>query len=193
MAGSATLAKRPRLPALRQLRPGKDQPLKGKAHRAGLCQCKACREQFTVTVGTVMERSNIPLNKWLLAIHLMGASKKGMSAHQIHRMLDITYQSAWFLCASHPRGDGRLEPNKSGGPLGGEDKVVEADETDVGGKAKNRAYREPAPKKMVATLVERGGRVRSNHVADITAKTLRPFVMKNVSRKSTLNTDEAAY
>jgi len=86
-----------------------------------------------------------------------------------------------------------LEPNKSGGPLGGADKVVEADETVVGGKAKNRAYREPAPKKMVATLVERGGRVRSKHVAAINSKTLRPFVVKNVSRKSTLNTDEAAY
>src|SRR5258707_42704 len=72
--------------------------LQGKAHRAGLYQCNDCREQFTVTLGTVMERSKIPLNKWLHAIHMMGASKKGVSAHQLHRMLGITYQSAWFLC-----------------------------------------------------------------------------------------------
>src|SRR3954447_1569115 len=71
--------------------------LKGKAHRPGLYQCAECREQFTVTVGTVMERSKIPLNKWLMAMHLMGSSKKGFSAHQLHRTLGITYQSAWFL------------------------------------------------------------------------------------------------
>jgi transposase-like protein len=72
--------------------------LKGKVHRPGLYQCNECREQFTVTVGSVMEKSKIPLNKWLLAMHLMGASKKGVSAHQLHRTLEITYQSAWFLC-----------------------------------------------------------------------------------------------
>ena len=83
------------------------------------------------------------------------------------------------------------EPNKNGGPLGGDGKIVETDETFVGGKAKNRAYREPAPKKAVVTLVEHGGRVRSKHVANISSKKLRPFIMKNVSRKSTLNTDEA--
>ena len=71
--------------------------LKGKAHRPGLFQCAECREQFTVTVGTVMERSKIALHKWVMAMHLMTASKKGMSAHQLHRMLGITYQSAWFL------------------------------------------------------------------------------------------------
>src|SRR5579872_1177338 len=75
----------------------KIKALEGKAHRPGLYQCAECREQFTVTVGTVMERSKIPLHKWVAAMHLLGASKKGMSAHQLHRMLGITYQSAWFL------------------------------------------------------------------------------------------------
>jgi transposase-like protein len=167
--------------------------LNGEAHRPGLYQCNECRQQFTVTVGSVMERSKIPLNKWLMAMHLMGAGKKGTSALQMSRMLEITYQSAWFLCHRIREAMTDEEPNASGGPLGGPDKVVEADETVVGGRAKNRAYREPAPKKMVATLVERGGRVRSKHVANIDAKTLRPFIMKNASRKSTLNTDEASY
>lgn len=72
--------------------------LQGKAHRAGVYKCKGCDQQFTVTVGTVMERSHVPLNKWLLAIYLMSASKKGMSAHQMHRMIGITYKTAWFLC-----------------------------------------------------------------------------------------------
>ena len=85
------------------------------------------------------------------------------------------------------------EPNKNGGPLGGADKVVEADETVVGGKAKNRAFRDPAPKKAVLTLVERDGRARSFHVANIDAKNLRPAVVKNASRESTLMTDEASY
>jgi transposase-like protein len=167
--------------------------LNGRAHRLGLYQCNECREQFTVTVGSVMERSKIPLNKWLMAMHLMGVGKKGTSALQMSRMLGITYQSAWFLCHRIREAMTDLEPNKSGGPLGGAGKIVEADETVVGGKAKNRAYRDPAPKKMVATLVERDGRVRSKHVKAINSKTLRPFVMKNVSRKSTLNTDEASY
>ena len=139
-----------------------------------------------------MEHSKIPLNKWLMAMHLMGASKKGMSAHQLHRTLGITYQSAWFLCHRIREAMGDDEPNKNGGPLGGNGKVVEADETVVGGKAKNRAYRDPAPKKMVATLVERGGRVRSKHVANIYLRR-SPVRHENVSRKSTLNTDEASY
>ena len=98
--------------------------LKGKAHRPGLYQCNACREQFTVTVGSVMEDSKIPLNKWLLAMHFLGASKKGMSAHQLHRMLGITYQSAWFL--AHRIREAMTDQTPS--PIGGANKVVEADE-----------------------------------------------------------------
>ncbi len=167
--------------------------LAGKSTRPGVYWCNECGEPFSVTVGTVMEDSHLPLSKWVLAFHLMASSKKGMSAHQLHRMLGTTYKTAWFLAHRVREAMTDLEPNKSGGPLGGAGKVVEADETVIGGKAKNRAYRDPVPKKMVATLVERGGRVRSKHVKAISSKTLRPFVMKNVSRKSTLNTDEASY
>ena len=128
--------------------------------QAGYFLCNDCREKFTCRTGTVMERSHIPLHKWLFAIHLMSSSKKGMSALQLMRNLGLgSYRTAWFLTHRVREAMADLEPNKS--PLGGTDKVVEADETVVGGKAKNRAYRDPAPKKMVATLVERGGRVRS--------------------------------
>ena len=162
--------------------------------QAGYFLCNDCREKFTCRTGTVMERSHIPLHKWLLAIHLMASSKKGVSAHQLMRNLGLgSYRTAWFLAHRVREAMADLEPNKNGGPLGGAGKVGEADETVVGGKSKNRAYRDPAPKKMVATLVERGGRVRSKHVTNIDSKTLCPFVMKNVSRKSTLNTDEASY
>ena len=108
----------------------------GHAHRAGLYYCAACNGQFTVTIGTVMEDSKIPLSKWLLAMHFMGASKKGMSALQLSRMLGITYKSAWFLCR---RIREAMTPVNSG-PIGGENKIVESDESVIGGKAKNRAY-----------------------------------------------------
>ena len=128
--------------------------LEGKSHRAGLVQCNDCREQYTVTVGTVFERSKVPLHKWLLCNHLLCASKKGMSAKQIERMLGVTYKTAWFMCH---RLREAMDGANGDGPLGGPDKVVEADETYVGGKAKNRAFREPAPKKPVVALVERDG------------------------------------
>jgi transposase-like protein len=99
--------------------------LKGKTTRPGLYQCNECREHFTVTVGTVMERSHIPLSKWVYAFHLMAASKKGVSAHQLHRMLGITYKSAWFM--AH-RIREAMRPNGAAGPMGGEGKIVEADE-----------------------------------------------------------------
>ena len=89
--------------------------LRGEAHRPGVYQCNECREQFTVTVGSLMERSKIPLNKWLMAMHLMGASKKGVSAHQLHRMLGITYQSAWFLCHRIRELIGDTDHNETGG------------------------------------------------------------------------------
>jgi len=163
--------------------------LKGKAHRQGVYQCNECREQFTVTVGSIMERSKIPLNKWLMAMHLMSASKKGMSAHQLHRMLGITYQSAWFLC--HRIREAMTQINPS--PIGGESKVVESDETFIGGKAKNRAYAKKEPKKhAVMTLVDRDGESRSFHVANVKAKTLREKIVTTVSRKSHLMTDELA-
>jgi hypothetical protein len=107
-----------------------------------------------VAVGTLFERSHIPLHKWVLAFHLMTASKKGMSAHQLHRMLNITYKSAWFM--AHRIREAMREPAGSG-PLGGENKVVEADETFVGGKSKNRKGDRIPPKEAVMALVERDG------------------------------------
>ncbi len=104
--------------------------MKGKAHRPGVYQCAACREQFTVTVGTVMERSKIPLNKWLLATFLLNAGKKGTSAHQIHRTLGVTYKTAWFMC--HRIRLMMDDTSTDRGPMGGEGKIVEADETYFG-------------------------------------------------------------
>src|ERR1700730_7735804 len=98
--------------------------LHGKAHRDGVYKCKGCEKQYTVTVGTLFERSHIPLNKWLLILHLMVCSKKGVSAHQIHRMLGLTYKSAWFACH---RLREAMRDNKLG-PIGGAHKVGEADE-----------------------------------------------------------------
>ncbi len=160
--------------------------------QAGMFLCNDCRDKFTCRTGTVMERSHVPLHKWLLAIHLMTSSKKGVSAHQLMRNLGLgSYRTAWFLAHRIREAMIDIDPNASDGPLGGEGKTVEADETVVGGKTRNRAFREPAPKKAVFTLIERDGRAffsRCRH----TAKTLGPIVRKNTSCKSTLNTDEAA-
>lgn len=165
----------------------------GNAHRPGLYYCAACNGQFTVTVGTVMERSKIPLSKWLLAMHLMGASKKGMSALQLSRMLGVTYKTAWFLC--HRIREAMMEP--ASGPLGGEGKIVEADTTYIGGREKNKHVGKRKRgniggmgKQIVHTLVERDGRSRSVHIANISGSTLRP-ILEKVSRKSALMTDTA--
>ena len=162
--------------------------LQGGHHRPGLIQCNGCRQQYTVTVGTVFERSKVPLNKWLLANHLLCASKKGISGHQVARMLGVTYKTAWFMM--HRIREAMTPANPA--PLGGGDQaVVEADETYVGGKARNRATRKPAAKKAVVALVERDGQVRSFHVANVNAKTLRPLIVTNVHRSAALMTDES--
>ena len=162
--------------------------LQGKSTRPGLHSCAACRGNFTVTVGTVLERSKVPLNKWVMAFQLMASSKKGMSAHQMHRMLGVTYKTAWFMCHRIRESMRELNP----GPIGGGNKVVEADETFVGGKAKNAHNGAPVPKKeAVFSLVERDGKVRSHHVPNVTAKTLRPILVTQVDRGSFLMTDNA--
>jgi transposase-like protein len=170
-------------------------PLKGKAHRPGLYQCNACREQFTVTVGTLYERSKIPLNKWLAATHLMMASKKGMSALEIGRLLSLSKKTAWFLCH---RIRESLRETKPESPLGGQNKVVEADETYVGGKESNKhkskrreGMQGGKGKEAVVALVERGGRVRSSHVATVNAATLKPILKAQIDHKSYLMTDES--
>jgi transposase-like protein len=161
--------------------------LMGKSTRPGVYKCKDCRKPFTVTVGTVMERSKIPLTKWLLAAQLKSASKKGISALQLSRMLHITYESAWFL--THRLNEAAATKNPS--PIGGANKVVEADETYIGGKARNKAFGPPPKKMAVFTLIEREGESRSFHVANVTSKTLRPLIVKHASRKSHLMTDES--
>ena len=107
--------------------------LRGRVHRAGVYQCNACREQFTITVKTVFEKSKIPLSKWLTALFLMTASKKGISGHQVHRMLgSISYKSTWFMCH---RLREAMRPAKHPRPLGGLEETVEVDETYIGGKS----------------------------------------------------------
>lgn len=164
--------------------------VEGKSHRPGLHYCGACKKQFTVTVGTVFERSHIPLHKWLLASHLMASSKKGVSAHQLHRMLGITYKSAWFM--AHRLREAMKDENP--GPLGGEGKAVEADETYIGKRKLNhRRYtvRGWDHKCRVMALVERGGKSRAVHVDMLDRKTVREFLVANADRASVLHTDEA--
>ena len=160
--------------------------LAGKSTRPGVYKCNECAKPFTVTVGTIFEDSKIPLNNWLLAFRLLNGGKKGFSAHELHRSLGITYKSAWFM--AH-----RIREAMAGddSPLGGPETVVEADETYVGGKARNRATRKPAPKKALVALVERDGMARSFHVANVNAKTLRPLIVTNVDRSAHLMTDES--
>jgi transposase-like protein len=172
--------------------------LEGKAHRPGLYQCSECREQFTVTVKTVFERSKIPLTKWLAALFLMTASKKGVSAHQVHRMLGISYKSTWFMMH-------RLrEAMRSGGlePLGGRGKVVEVDETyygrademHVSKQRRGRPYTKRGKifnNRPILSLVERGGSVRSFHVAVADQEAVCKIVRENVERDSHIHTDES--
>jgi transposase-like protein len=158
-----------------------------KAKGAGWYHCQDCRRKFTVRVGSIFHRSHVPLHKWLLGFRLMAGSKKGFSAHQMHRTLKVDYKTAWFL--EHRIRACMGDPDPA--PLGGEGKFVESDETFVGGKARNRAYREPAPKKAVVSLVERGGKVRSRHVPNVTADNLRPILETGIDKASHLRTDES--
>lgn len=169
----------------------RSKPSKKNPHgveRHGLYKCGACRAQFTVRMGSIFEESHLPLHKWLQAIHLMCSSKKGISAHQMHRVLEVTYKTAWFLCH-------RIrEAMRSGdfSPMGGNGKTVEVDETYIG-----RLSGTPvktgggAHKNTVVTLVERGGRARSFHVDTARIGTVMPIVRANIAKESALMTDEA--
>lgn len=162
--------------------------------RPGLLKCSSCRKQFTITVGTILEGSHLPISTWLMAIFLMCSSKKGMSAHQIHRMLGVTYKTAWFLCH-------RIRFAIGKGPLAEMLKgTVECDETFVGGKPRvgdklakeghRGGYRKDSSKVPVVALIQRDGDVRTQVVASVSQKNLRQFVETNIDKKSTIQTDQ---
>jgi transposase-like protein len=185
----------PTCPRCGGLDPYKITPREGSSTRKGLYKCKACRKPFTVTVGTIFEDSHIPVSKWLLAMHLMCASKKGMSAHQLHRMLGVTYKSAWFM--AHRLRYAMMTPEMAEKLKG----IIEADETYVGGKRSNRRWWHPDAKRghpgkdsnktPVVALVERGGKVRAAAVPRVTSDNLREVIEKNVDvLESVLMTDE---
>ena len=164
--------------------------LKGKSHRPGLIHCNSCGGSFTVTTGSVMESSHVPLNKWVLAFRLMAGSKKGISAHQLHRTIGVTYKTAWFM--AHRIREAMRDDKPE--PMGGEGKVIEADESYLGGTrhGKNAAgMRYSAQDKMkIVALVERGGKSRAFRVNEITQYEIGAILRQHVRRESTLHTDE---
>jgi transposase-like protein len=166
--------------------------LQGEKHRPGCFQCNACRKQFTVTVGTVMERSKIGLHIWLKAMYLLSASKKGMSTHQLHRMLGVSLKSTWFLM--HRIREAAREPYL-GALMGGRGEPVQADETFIGrrttraGEVRKRGY---AAKEPILTLVD-GKQARSFHVPEVNAATLKPILREQISKAAMVYTDEATY
>ena len=175
----------------------KAHSIKGKSDskkpaRPGLYACADCRKQFTVTVGTIFERTRVPLRKWVMAFYLMNTSKKGISSHQLHRMLGVTYKTAWFM-EHRIRESMRKEPVES--LLSG---TVEADETYIGGKEANkhpskrqRGRQGGAGKTPVFALVERGGEIRAQKVDKVTAKTLPAIIRQHVDRDAHLMTDQS--
>lgn len=170
---------------------GQHYALKGAKCRPGLWKCKDCRKQFSVTVGTVFERSRIDLNKWLLAVHLMCASKKGISSLQLQRMLGVTYKTAWFM--SHRIREAMTnEPN---GLLGAGGGTVEADETYWGNSKRSKIGRKYKGrggdhKEKIVALVERDGNVRSFHVKAVNGTTLRTILKEHIAEEANLMTDE---
>lgn len=149
--------------------------------RKGVYKCGACRKQFTVTVGTVFEGSHIPISKWLMAMFIACSSKKSISAHQLHRMLDITYKTSWFMLHRI-----RYAMNPDNGPtLKG---VVEVDEAFIGGKGDRTT--KPAPKTPIVALIEQGGQMRTQVISSVSAKNLRQCLNEHVDKSATLSTDE---
>ncbi len=156
--------------------------------RPGLWKCRACRKQFSTTTGTIFESSHIPASKWLMALHLIASSKKGMSAHQFHRMLGISYRAAWFMMhrLRHAMMHGALDMKLTG--------VVEVDETYIGARRKRGALRGRAGvgshKAPVVALVERGGRVRAFPMDRITTVNLKAALKTHMDPKATMMTDD---
>lgn len=168
----------------------KSGPTAKKPMKPGTYKCKACRKKFRVTVGTLFEKSHIPLHKWLLAFALICANKKGLSAHQLHRMLGVTYKTAWFLCH---RIRFAMERGTFDSKMPG---TVEADETYVGGKRKRTAKRGrpgvESHKIPVFSLVQRGGEVRSRVVDRVTAANLQGAIAEHVDTEATVCTDDVS-
>jgi len=168
--------------------------LDGKAHRPGLYQCNECRSQFSVTVGTVFERSKVPISKWLFATWLLCSSKKGVSAHQVHRQIGVTYKTAWFMCH---RIREAMAPGAYPPRLGGEGKTIEADETYIRNPEKAKRSRKTRTKgplannEMVFALVERDGDVRSFHLSQHDLANVRGYLKANADPKSDLRTDQS--
>lgn len=170
--------------------------LQGESMGAGWWYCGDCQDKFTVRVGTVMERSHIPLHKWLLAFRLMASSKKGISSHQLHRTLGITYKSAWFLAHRIREAMSETDP----APLGGKRKTVEADETFIikqRGRtiwkfSNTEGWKKHADRReiVVMALVERGGKARAEVIDNLTSATLHQVLSANASPDSALMTDE---
>lgn len=162
--------------------------------RPGLLFCNACRKQYSVTVGTVYERSHVPLHTWLYATHLLCSSKKGLSSHQLSRMLGVTYKTAWFM--SHRIRESMAPKAGSEPPLGGDGFVVEADETYIGKKDGPKGHKHPSSggyghKRTVLSLVERGGKIKSFKLGGNTKAEIQKAIYENVDRASTLHTDKA--
>ena len=174
--------------------------MKGEATRLGLYKCYACRKQFRVTVGTIFEKSHVPLHLWLQAFYLICGSKKGISSNQLHRTLGVTLKTAWFM--SHRIREamrtGSLMP-----PIGGAGQVVEMDETTIGRREgaptrKEARKLEDIPggwsmRNIVFSLVQRDGQVRSYHVNSTTVAELVPIIRANVHRETAVMTDSASW
>lgn len=166
--------------------------MQGKSTRIGLYKCYACRQPFNVKIGTIFEKSHVPMRIWLQALHLLASAKNGISANELHRTLKLSLKSAWFV------GHRIREAMRSGSlapPMGGDGSsgVVEADETFIfnkkGAKKPKGGYRH---KHAVLSLVERGGKVRSVHVPDVKAKTVLPIVNANISKEARVMTDDSS-
>ena len=156
----------------------------GKVTFRKVWKCGGCRKQFTVTVGTCMERSHIPLRKWVLAFHLLSAAKNGMSSHELGRQLGISHESAWFM--SH-RLRLAFAPSGSQRSLAG---TVEADETYIGGKRKPSPGRRAMDLKVpVVTLVERNGEARSQVMVMVNAANLKERLTDHIDPSAVLMTD----
>jgi len=157
--------------------------------QAGYFLCNDCRDKFTCRTGTVMERSHVPVHKWLLAIHLLNSGKNGVSAHELHRQLGVTYKTAWFL--SHRIREAMIDAKPT--PMGGKGKSVQADETYYGNSSKrSKSYRKGhSHKASVVALVEPKGRARVFHVKKATSESVREILLTNARRTSELHTDES--